>query len=268
MKLEYELIGSGKEKVIVLHDWFCDHTSYAPLFPYMNSRDFQYAFLDLRGYGQSIHAKGAYTLEEATQDVFDTVGQLGWDQFHLIGYSMTGLVAQNAAALAQSRVKSLVVIGSVTANGYTAGAEESAFTFMSEAALGDDQHALQIAHMMTSNKYGREWAEFKVKRWRETSTADARVGYLSMFVKSNILDRVRGLLTPILVICTSDDHEGLRKPAMESTFGVWYPNAEIMEINNSGHNPMQEVPVSLAAVINQYLSKQSSLQRSVIHVSL
>jgi pimeloyl-ACP methyl ester carboxylesterase len=168
---------------------------------------------------------------------------------------MTGLVAQNVIALAQPRVKSLIAIGSVTANGYSAGADESTFAFMTEAALCDDQKAMQIAHMMTSNKYDREWAEYKVKRWRDTSTSDARVGYLSMYVKSNILDRIIGLPTPILVICTSEDHEGLRKTAMESTFGVWYPNAEILEISNSGHNPMQEVPVSLATAINQHLMK-------------
>jgi len=255
MQLEYELIGSGAAKVIVMHDWFCDHTSYAPLFPYLNQGDFQYAFLDLRGYGQSKNAKGVYTLEETTQDVLDTADRLGWSQFHLIGYSMTGLVAQNVIALAQPRVKSLIAIGSVTANGYSAGADESTFAFMTEAALCDDQKAMQIAHMMTSNKYDREWAEYKVKRWRDTSTSDARVGYLSMYVKSNILDRIIGLPTPILVICTSEDHEGLRKTAMESTFGVWYPNAEILEISNSGHNPMQEVPVSLATAINQHLMK-------------
>jgi pimeloyl-ACP methyl ester carboxylesterase len=254
MQLGYELIGFGTTKVIVLHDWFCDHTSYKPMYPYLNQQDFQYAFLDMRGYGQSKNTKGTYTLDEATQDVLDTADRLGWDQFHLIGYSMTGLVAQNVMALAQSRVKSLIAIGSVTADGYSAGADESVFAFMTEAALGDDQKAVQIAQMMTSNKYDREWAEYKVKRWRDTSTADARIGYLVMFVKSNILAKIKGLPTKILVICTSEDHESLRKPAVESTFGKWYPNVEILEISNSGHNPMQEVPVSLATAINRYLS--------------
>lgn len=256
MQLEYELIGAGITKVIVLHDWFCDHTSYTPMYPYLNQRDFQYAFLDVRGYGHSKNAKGSYTLDEVTQDVLDTANGLSWDQFHLIGYSMTGLVAQNIIALAQSRVRSLIAIGSVTADGYSAGAEESVFAFMTEAALCDDQKAMQIAQMMTSNKYDRIWAEYKVKRWRDTSTADARVGYLLMFVKSNILAKIKGLPTPILVICTSEDHEGLRKAAAESTFGKWYPNAEILEISNSGHNPMQEAPVSLATAINRYLSNQ------------
>jgi 3-oxoadipate enol-lactonase len=255
MHLGYELIGTGTTKVIVLHDWFCDHTSYTPMYPYLNQRDQQYAFLDVRGYGQSKNTKGTYTLDEATQDVLDTADQLGWDQFHLIGYSMTGLVAQNVIALAQSRVKSLIAIGSVTADGYSACAEESIFTFMTEAAHSDDQKAMQIAQMMTSNKYDQAWAEFKVKRWRDTSTAEARAGYLSMYVKSNILAKVEGNPTPMLVICTSEDHESLRKAAAESTFGKWYPNAEIVEISNSGHSPMQEVPASLATAINQYLAK-------------
>ena len=148
-------------KVIVLHDWFCDHTSYAPMYPYLNQQDFQYAFLDVRGYGQSKNAKGSYTLEEATQDVLDTADQLGWDQFHLIGYSMTGLVAQNVTAITEQRVKSLIAIASVAADGYSAGAEDSVFAFMTEAALGDDEKAMQIPQMMTSNKYDREFAEYR-----------------------------------------------------------------------------------------------------------
>ncbi len=263
MQLGYELIGSGTTNVIVLHDWFCDHTSYTPIYPYLNQREFQYAFLDMRGYGKSKNLKGTYSLDEATKDVLNTADQLGWDQFHLIGYSMTGLVAQNVIALAKSRVKSLIAIGSVSANGYSAGKEESTFAFMTEAALSDDQKAMQIAHMMTSNKYDQEWAKFKVKRWRETSTAEARTGYLSMFVKNDILHEIKGLLTPILAVCANDDHEGLRKAAAESTFGKWYPNAEILEINNSGHNPMQEVPVTLATAINRYLSKVEGLKTPI-----
>lgn len=255
MQLGYELIGSGNKKIIVLHDWFCDHTSYISIYPYLNQRECEYAFIDLRGYGQSINAKGFYSLEEATQDILDTADHLEWDQFHLIGYSMTGLVAQNIIACAQLRVKSLIAIGSVAADGYSAGAAESNFDFMTEAALGDDQKALEIARMMTNNQYDQAWAEFKVKRWRDTSTAEARMGYLSMFVKSNILEKIKGLPTPILAICASEDHEGLRKTAVEATFGKWYPNVEILEISNSGHNPMQEVPVKLATAINHYLSK-------------
>jgi pimeloyl-ACP methyl ester carboxylesterase len=233
------------------------------MFPYLNQREFQYAFLDMRGYGQSKEAKGTYILDESTQDVLDTADQLGWDQFHLIGYSMTGLVAQNVMAVAQNRVKSIVAIGPVAADGFSAGAAESVFAFMTAAALGDDNNATQIAHMMTSSKYDREWADYKVKRWRDTSTAEARVGYLSMFVKSNILAKIKGLPTPILVICASEDHEGLRKATMEATFGKWFPNAEILEITNSGHNPMQEVPVSLATAINRYLSKVNECRQSM-----
>lgn len=255
MELGYELIGSGAEKVIVLHDWFCDHSSYEPLFPYLNQSDFQYAFVDVRGYGLSKELNGAYSLDEATKDVLDTADKLGWNQFHLIGYSMTGLVGQNILVVAQKRVTSFIAICSVPADGYRVGAEESIFAFMSSAALDNDENALQIPQMMTSGKYDNVWNEFKVRRWRETSNGDARLGYLAMFVKSNIVNKIEELPTPILVVCASEDNEALRRATMEATFGKWYPNAEIVELSNSGHNPMQEVPVSLASTINRFLTK-------------
>lgn len=259
MELGYELIGSGPAKVIVMHDWFCDHTSYAPMFPYLNQKDFQFAFVDLRGYGLSKALTGAYTLDEATGDVLETADKLKWEKFHLIGYSMTGLVGQNMMAAAQQRVLDFTAICSVPADGYAAGAEDSVYSFLNAAALGDDIQALQIPAMMTSNKYDQSWAEFKVRRWRETSTAEARSGYLAMFVKSNILSKVKGLQTPLLVISASEDAEGLRKAVMQETFGKWYPTVEIVELTNSGHNPMQEIPASLATVINAFLAKHSAV---------
>jgi pimeloyl-ACP methyl ester carboxylesterase len=256
MKLGYELVGSGANKVIVLHDWFSDHSSYTPMFPYLNQKDFQFAFLDVRGYGQSKAEKGMYTLDEASQDVLDTADALKWDKFHLVGFSMTGLIGQNILALAGNRVKSMIAICSVGANGYE-GAGEEMIEFMSSAALGDDEKALQIAYMMTNNRYDREWSEFKVRKWRETSTADARAGYLQMFVRNNIVSKVQGLKNPILVVCTSDDAEGLRRQAMEQTFGKWFPNVEYAEIANSGHYPMQETPASLATTINKFLASKN-----------
>lgn len=258
MILGFEKIGQGKHKVIVLHDWFCDHTSYLPALPYLNQQDFEYAFLDLRGYGKSKHLKGRYSLEEATQDILETADSLGWEAFHLIGYSMTGLVGQLVCAQAIARVKSFTAVTPVTARGMPE-VPEDVMTFMVEAARGDDEKAAQAVHLMTSFRYGGEWADYKVKRWRETSIAEARVGYTYMFVQSNIVEEVKGIIIPMMVICTSHDGEGHRKNPMEQTFGHWFPNVDIQEIQSAGHYPMQETPVSFATVLNAGLKKHAGL---------
>lgn len=255
MVLGYELMGSGSSKVIILHDWFCDHTSYEGIKVYLNQQNFEYAFVDLRGYGASQELQGEYSLEEATQDILETADELGWDRFHLIGYSMSALVGQNIAATTSERVQSLIAVCPVSAEGLP-GITDDLIQFMTDAAQGDKEKALQIAHMLTSNRHDDAWAHYKVERWWQTSKAEARIGYMLMFAKNNIVEKVKGLSTPIMVVCTSDDGDVHRRPVMEATFGQWFPRVRLMEISNAGHYPMQETPVSLATLINRFLWEQ------------
>ena len=254
MILGHEKFGHGSHKVVVLHDWFCDHTSYLPALPYLDLTTFQYAFIDLRGYGLSQSTRGAYTVEEATQDILETVQHIGWNNFHLIGYSMSALIAQLICAEARDKITSFIAVTPVNARGMPE-ADDATFAFMQAAAFDDDTKAMAAAHMMTSHQHMDQFAAYKVKRWRETATPEARVGYCHMFVKTNILAKVQGLETPMGVICTTHDNEAHRKNVIQSTFVQWFPHVEIMEIQNAGHYPMQETPVAFADCVNTFLLK-------------
>lgn len=258
MILGYEKKGALRnpkaEKVVVLHDWFSDHSSYDPALPYFDQDNYKYAFIDLRGYGLSKEQEGHYTLAEVAQDIIDTVDHLGWAQFHLVGHSMSALMGQFICALATQRIKSFMAVTPVGATG-TPGVTPEILGFMTAAATDNDELATQAAHMMTDNRYGKTWADFKVKTWRETSTAEARVGYMHLFLKSNILEEVKGLEIPMAVIFGTHDAEGYGRPVMEETFAKWFPNCELFEIENTGHYPMQETPVAFATTLMGFLNK-------------
>ena len=49
--LGFTRYGDGPIPVIVLHDWFCDHSSWDAALPYLTPSRFTYVFADLRGYG-------------------------------------------------------------------------------------------------------------------------------------------------------------------------------------------------------------------------
>ena len=68
--LGFTLHGSGPEHVLVMHDWLGDHTNYDAILPYLDSTAFTYAFVDLRGYGLSMHLAGAVTINEIATDSF------------------------------------------------------------------------------------------------------------------------------------------------------------------------------------------------------
>src|SRR5271170_6024896 len=76
--LGFTSFGTGLIRVLVLHDWFCDHTSWDAALPYLTPERFTYVLADLRGYGASREMEGTYTLEEATSDSIALADHLGW----------------------------------------------------------------------------------------------------------------------------------------------------------------------------------------------
>jgi pimeloyl-ACP methyl ester carboxylesterase len=253
--LGHKIIGSGPEHVLVMHDWFSDCSSYDSLLPYLDTKSFTYAFADLRGYGKSKDLTGSYNVDEASQDVRALADGLKWNRYHVVGHSMSGMIAQKIALDAGDRIKSVVAITPVPASGSPAPAEM--MSFLKDAALANDEAAAQCVGFMTSNRHSPQFYEYKVNKWRQTAKAEARLAYLQMFSETNFQDQVQGMQTPFMVVSTEYDSPAYRQDAMRQTFLSWYPNAELTVLSNAGHYPMQEVPVNLVSVIENYLKSQA-----------
>jgi hypothetical protein len=55
------------------------------------------------------------------------------------------------------------------------------------------------------------------------------------------------------VIIGGHDAEGHSESVMKETFLKWYPKAKLAIIQNSGHYPMQETPLYLLGLIENFL---------------
>ncbi len=253
--IAHKQIGSGKEKVLVMHHWMGDWTSYDSMIPYLNTDDYTYVFVDLRGYGRSKEMKGTYSVEEASKDAMKLIDFLDWNKFHLIGHSMSGMIVQKIAVDHPSRVKSVIAITPVPACGSPAPKEMA--DFFESAALNNDEAAMECVNILTSNRYTRAFAKKMVTDNRQWSTSEARLGYMKMFFYTDFSETVKGLQTPILVLIGEHDFEG-SEAFMSSTFLEWYPNARLECCKASGHYPMIETPVALVTAIEKFLSTHSS----------
>jgi len=112
---------------MVFHDWLADRRSWDPVLPYLDGERFSYAFLDLRGYGGSCGITGTYTAAEAANDALEAATRLGWERFAAIGHSMSGLLVQQLAADAPSRITKLVAVTPVGPAGLAMPPERLAF---------------------------------------------------------------------------------------------------------------------------------------------
>jgi pimeloyl-ACP methyl ester carboxylesterase len=252
--IAYKQVGSGKEKVLVLHNWMGDSTSYDSMLPHLNTNEYTYVFVDLRGYGRSKEMRGTYSVEEASADAIQLIDSLEWTKFHLVGHSMSGMIVQKIAVDNPTRVKSVVAITPVPACG-SAGPKEM-MDFFESVALNNDEAAVQCINILTSNRYSKTFAKNMVTGLRQGSTSEARLGYLNMFSYTDFSESVKGLQTPILVLFGEYDFDG-SEAFMRNTFLKWYPNSQLECCKASGHYPMIETPVALAAAVEKFLSAHS-----------
>ncbi|WP_233828748.1 alpha/beta fold hydrolase [Paraburkholderia sp. ZP32-5] len=248
--LGYVQYGNGPIRVLVMHDWLGDHSSYDALIPWLDDRAFTYVFVDLRGYGLSIELAGEFTIEEMAADCLMLADQLGWTRFHVIGHSMTGMITQRMAADAPSRIASAIAVCPVSAAGNRLSPDARAFF---DSTIEDDD-ALRRLFKFVTGGLSDTWADRKVRQSRDTVAFTCRSRYLDMLTTANFVDDVRGLQTPYLVI-VGDKDPGLDSEAMKRTFLAWHLNAELHVISNCGHYPMQECPPYFATVVEGFLKR-------------
>jgi pimeloyl-ACP methyl ester carboxylesterase len=246
-------VGSGPLPVIVLHDWFCDHSSWDPLLPYLTLDRFTYFFCDLRGYGASRKKPGSYTLEEAVKDVVALADVQGFNQFALIAHSMSTVVAQRVAQLAPQRLTHLVLVTPVAPAGMKSDAPTVEF-FQSVAMAEDEERFARLAPLW-GERYSEAWARFKLRRWRKTAQPEAAAQYVEMWACADISSGARGVKAPVMIVAGVHDAPPFKPDALRESMMPYYPHAQVIEFTESGHYPMQEQPPLLATVVERFLGK-------------
>jgi pimeloyl-ACP methyl ester carboxylesterase len=73
-------------------------------------REFSCMRIDNRGIGRSIPAGPSISVEQMSDDVGSLMDAAGWDDAHIVGHSLGGLVALELALSAPRRVKSLALL--------------------------------------------------------------------------------------------------------------------------------------------------------------
>ncbi|MFI8966069.1 alpha/beta fold hydrolase [Streptomyces sp. NPDC053493] len=248
--LPYDVEGSGPRRALVLHNWFGDRTSFAPLRDHLDKTSGSYAFLDCRGYGEAIDADGAYTMEEVAADALAVADDLGWDSFSVVGHSMGGKAAQLMLLDAPERVRSIIGISPVSAAGFPLDADTWEL-FAGAAESPGNRRA--IIDSTTGGRYDDAWLSGLVKRSLERSSATAFRAYLDSWSRTDFHERVRDNPAPVLLVVGAHD-PALGAEAMEATWLRWYPNARLEVIPDAGHYAPEETPEALAEAIEAFLA--------------
>lgn len=250
MKLHTERLGHGPNRVLALHDWTSTRRTYDAVRPFLDLERFTYALVELRGYGQTRALSGAYTSAEVSQDLRDTAEGLGWDRYHLIGHSMTGLPSLRAAKEHGAAIQSLVLVTPIPATGLPADADGRR---MFEAAASDDETFASIARMLSSSRLPETWYRAKLAQQRAEISREAFLGYLRMWTTENISDQLGPLATRTLVLAGAHDFEFFSLKNLQALLSANVPQARYELLNDAGHFPMSETPLRFVRLVEDFL---------------
>lgn len=249
MTIGYETMGQGPHKVLMLHGWFGDHTTFRPLRNALSLDDFTYASVAYRGYGLSRHLAGNYSMREISADVRELADRLAWTEFSLVGHSMGGMAIQRILADAPQRVRKLIAVTPVPASGVPFDPDGWAL-FEGAAASLDNRRA--IIDFSTGHRLSKAWIDHVARYSDATSDRAAFAAYLHAWAKTDFHRDIEGNATPVKVIVGAHD-AALTADVMKATYLAFYPNAELEVMANAGHYPMDETPVALATAIEGFL---------------
>jgi len=123
LNVHYEQQENGSCPIIFLHGNFGSGHHWQP---YLN--DLPGGFCgyapDFRGCGDSEVTDSGYDIPTLTQDILNFADRLELKQFHLVGHSLGGAVAQELAASIPERILSLTLVAPVPAEGMKKLAEK------------------------------------------------------------------------------------------------------------------------------------------------
>lgn len=249
MSVTCKLIGQGAHKIIAIHGWFGSAEGWGPFADLLDTENFTYAFMDIRGYGGSKEMAGDYSAAEVARDALALADRLGWAKFSLIGHSMGGMFIQRVLAEAAQRVEKWVAITPIPANGYPF--DKPSYDFFAQAADSAEVRQ-QIVDKTTGNRLTHVWLRRIVQHSLLHSTPTAFAAYLKTWAREDFAAQIKGNTTPALVII--GEHDPAVTPALiDTTFMAWYPHARVDIMPNAGHYPMWETPVALVSSVEAFL---------------
>lgn len=246
--LKYLKIGSGDHVVIGLHGWFGDETTFSQLSDSLALEEFTWICPAYRGYGINRNLTGEYSVNEVANDILELADELGLEKFSLVGHSMGGKVIQKILSKAPERIRKLVGVTPVPAIALPLDDEtRNAFT----QSVNVPEIAQGIVSFSVGGRLPEKWINRTADHGRVASPT-AYSGYFQSWSEDSFYEDIQGNSIPFLVI--GGEHDGgVPVDLLKATFLKHYPNARLEIMTNSGHYPMDETPLALVSMLENFL---------------
>jgi 3-oxoadipate enol-lactonase len=258
IEIAYNIIGSGEPLVLI-----CGYTGVKESWVYQVdelAKHFQVVTFDNRGVGETTVPTKSCTIADMATDTAGLIDALGLVPAHLFGISMGGLIAQTLALDFADRINK-VALG-CTSHGGKHAVQPGPDVMAALAKAGDpdispEESIKMNLPIMFSEQFLRkepQKIEDHVKmalKFRPTPEgAKGQMKALSFF---NVKNRLGEIKCPVLVIAGTEDK--MMPPENAKLLADGIPDAELYEVEGTGHGFNIEKPDEVNRVLIEFLKK-------------
>ena len=208
IEIEYVLEGDGPETVVMVNGLADEAESWGYQVPDFTAAGYRVLTFDNRGVGKSSKPAGPYTTKLLAQDTKALVDELGLTDFHLMGTSMGGMIAQEYAIAYGDDLKSLTLSSTYAAPGPFCGR-----MFQMWADMAPELGVPFVMRDVTLWAFTLPFFETREAELKEFEAAmaamdqptEAYLAQLSSIQTHDTIDRLDRIKVPTLVIAGEED---------------------------------------------------------------
>ena len=244
--IAYEVSGKGRTSLIFVHGWSCDGRYWDNQIPAF-AADYHVITVDLAGHGHSSFNRAELSMMSFAKDIQAVLDREKVDKAILVGHSMGGGVIAEAARLMPTRV--IGIIGIDTLHNVAEHIPQSEIDGFVEAFDADFTNATQdfvlsMFHKDTEQAV-KDWVKTDMSSAPKTPALSAFENYLGQYVTNDAVNVFLEVDAPVITI------NARMWPTNEENNRMHIKNYHAFYIEDSGHFPMLEKPVSFNLLLRQ-----------------
>jgi len=251
--LYYERRGSGEPLLLI--QGMAGHTRiWGEPFLTELARSFDVVTLENRGIGESTDVPGDFTIVDLAEDAVALLDDLGWDDAHVAGVSMGGMIAQELVLRHPARVRRLVIACSYCGGEGASFRASGPMRMMTAMNTGDVEQAVRAGYVSnfsaTFAADERNYEPFKAAALSVATPPNVIMRQAKASFAHDTSARLGGIEAPTLII--HGDEDNMLEYANSQLIAKLMPTATFHTFEDTGHMLWWEHPRESAALIRQH----------------
>jgi pimeloyl-ACP methyl ester carboxylesterase len=273
IKIHYERAGDGKTAVVLVHGNIASWRWWLSVLENPPAGCTVYA-PDMRGFGESEHPEGGYTIEQFATDLDAFVNEMALDHILLVGHSLGAAVALQFAAQHPHKVQKLLLVSPPPADGMPCSPQEDHTIFgltlphfaentrMQQFFRNAHMDRAILSHVLTRITPGMDHgSEFFAALVGDASSISHKTlnGIIQSLGRWTVQDRLPALNMPVLILWGDKDTVVEHAPLVRMARDL--PHAELVVWEGIGHAPQLEQPERFHALLMGFISEKTTVEK-------